>query len=408
MPLITRSDLRLALTTGLLNGFAHLSGLAFGYYAPLAVLAVCSGTYGSSLELGRQRILGSLLGGALLLVGLRGLQGLPMPVGLAITLGALRLIGGALGLKVGYKVGGMITVMGWLVHDDQLGTWLPLRLFWTVVGILVALLSLRLLWPSRSRSSVLACLADLFAGLADDLALEAAALAPDSPSDASVVGATGAMATGAVGPLPAGPVTGVPAPASHAAAHSASSAGEHPAAPASVLPQEPTARLRARQATLQTLRGQRPALDRELGSQPLRHPLHRLVDTLETAASRLLSASRELADQPLSERGTEPFLAALQADQAELLAALSARLAQWSRQLASRGEPLPPPPATPLRLPPAWQALEERFSDPRLDRLPPELLERLAARFTLGRQLHEAIETAERSWGLLASGRGVA
>ena len=53
MPLITRVDLRLALNTGLVNGFSSLSGLAFGYYAPLAVLAVCSGTYGSSLELGR-------------------------------------------------------------------------------------------------------------------------------------------------------------------------------------------------------------------------------------------------------------------------------------------------------------------------------------------------------------------
>jgi uncharacterized membrane protein YccC len=105
MSLINRADLRLVFTTGLLNGFSSLSGLAFGYYAPLAVLAVCSGTYGSSLELGRQRILGSLLGGILLVVGVRGLQGLPMPVGLAIALGSLRLIGGALGLKVGYKVG---------------------------------------------------------------------------------------------------------------------------------------------------------------------------------------------------------------------------------------------------------------------------------------------------------------
>lgn len=353
MPLITRPDLRLALTAGLLNGFGSLSGLAFGYYAPLAVLAVNSGTYGSSLELGRQRVLGSLLGGVLLLIGLRGLQGLPMPVGLAITLGALRLIGGALGLKVGYKVGGMITVMGWLVHDDQLGTWLPLRLFWTVIGILVALLSLRLFWPSRSRKAVLGNLSELFAGLAEDLDLEAAALAPG----------------------------------------------------AGFAPQLDASRIRARQACLQKLRGQRPALDLELGSQPFRHPLHRLVDTLETAASRLLSASRDLADQPLPAPGGEPLLETLQADQAELLQVLAGRLTLWSRLLGRDDGPLPSPPAAALQLPEAWQALEEQFNDPRLDRLPPELLERLAARFTLGRMLHEAIETTERSWATLSGDR---
>ena len=351
MPLINRADLRLVFTTGLLNGFSSFSGLAFGYYAPLAVLAVCSGTYGSSLELGRQRILGSLLGGILLVVGVRGLQGLPMPVGLAIALGSLRLICGALGLKVGYKVGGMIMVMGWIVHDNELGSWLPLRLTWTVVGILVALLSLRLFWPSRSQRAVLASLAELFAGLAEDLEFEAAALPPA-------------------------------------------------AAPAD--PAEAAARLRARQATLQKLRGQRPALDIELGTKPFRHPIHRLVETLEGAGSRLLSASHDLADQPLLEADAGALLESLQADQAELLRVLAARLALWSRLIGREAGSLPPPPASPLQLPPAWQGLEERFNDPRLDRLPPAQLERLAIRFTLGRLLHEAIETAERGWCLLS------
>jgi hypothetical protein len=58
--------------------------------------------------------------------------------------------------------------------------------------------------------------------------------------------------------------------------------------------------------------------------------------------------------------------------------------------------------ASPLQLPPAWQMLEERFNDPRLDRLPAAQLESLAIRFTLGRLLHEAIETAERGWRLLS------
>ena len=360
MPLITRADLRLTLTTGLVNGFSSISGLAYGYYAPLAVLAACSGTYGSSLEMGRQRILGSLLGGVLLEVGLRGLQGLPMPLGLAIALGSMRLIGGALGLKVGYKVGGIIMVMGWLVHDKELDDWLPLRLFWTVVGILMALLSLRLFWPSRSQRTVLATLADLFAGLAEDLELEATALAPPAAPQAATTGSA---------------------------------------------PEDGVARLRARQATLQKLREQRPALDRELGTQPFRHPLHRLVDSLEAAASRLLSARRELAEQPRLEQGSGSLLAILQADQAELLKVLAERLSLWSRLLGRERGLLPPPPGSPLLLPPAWQALEERFRDPRLDQLPPPQLEQLAARFTLGRLLHEAIETAERSWHTLSHDR---
>ena len=104
--LITRSELRLALTAGLGNGIAALSGLPNGMYVPLAVLATCTGTYGGSLGLGRQRILGSLLGMGLLLLGFDTLQAVPMPLSLALTLAALRLLGGLLRLEVGYKVGG--------------------------------------------------------------------------------------------------------------------------------------------------------------------------------------------------------------------------------------------------------------------------------------------------------------
>ena len=42
--LIRRSELRLALTAGLMNGFGALAPLAYGFYAPLAVLVVCTGT----------------------------------------------------------------------------------------------------------------------------------------------------------------------------------------------------------------------------------------------------------------------------------------------------------------------------------------------------------------------------
>ncbi|MFZ9849821.1 MAG: FUSC family protein, partial [Vulcanococcus sp.] len=110
-----RNAIRTAVTAGLANGFASITGLPDPQYVAMAVLAVSSGTYGASLELGRQRLLGTVLGSLLLLIGYTGLHALPLGVGLAITLGCLRLLGGLLSLKVGYKVGGMIVVMGWLV-----------------------------------------------------------------------------------------------------------------------------------------------------------------------------------------------------------------------------------------------------------------------------------------------------
>jgi TPP-dependent trihydroxycyclohexane-1,2-dione (THcHDO) dehydratase len=84
--MINRNGLRTALTAGLGNGFASITGIIDSQYVALAVLTVSSGTYGASLELGRQRILGTGLGSVLLLVGYEGLGNLPRPVGIAITL----------------------------------------------------------------------------------------------------------------------------------------------------------------------------------------------------------------------------------------------------------------------------------------------------------------------------------
>jgi len=131
---INRNALRTALTAGLGNGFAFITGLADGQYVALAVLSVSGGTYGGSIELGRQRLLGTVLGSILLLIGYECLKGLPLAVGLAITVGCLRLLGGALGLKVGYKVGGMIVVMGWLVHEGSLATWIPAQPAFVLAG----------------------------------------------------------------------------------------------------------------------------------------------------------------------------------------------------------------------------------------------------------------------------------
>ena len=83
--MINRNALRTALTAGLGNAFASLSGVEFSQYVALAVLAVSTGTYGGALALGRQRLLGTALGSVLLLIGYEGLRGVPMPLAIAST-----------------------------------------------------------------------------------------------------------------------------------------------------------------------------------------------------------------------------------------------------------------------------------------------------------------------------------
>ena len=72
--LISRAELRLAIAAGLSNGFAAMTGLAYGFYSPLAVVSVGTGSYGGAIELGRQRLPGTVLGPGLLLVGYWGLN----------------------------------------------------------------------------------------------------------------------------------------------------------------------------------------------------------------------------------------------------------------------------------------------------------------------------------------------
>ena len=347
--MINRNGLRTAFTAGLGNAFASLSGVGDSQYVSLAVLAVSTGTYGGALALGSQRLLGTALGSVLLLIGYEGLRGLPMPLALALTLGALRLLGGLLKLQVGYKVGGIVIVMGWLVHEGGLAAWIPLRFFWTCFGVLITLLALRLFWPARGLDSSLAQVATLPIQLQScfrDLAAR-------------------------VDPTRSGPV----------------------ADPVGI------DRYRALRNQLVAIRRQRPALLQELGSLPERHPATLLMANFEATASRLITLVGGLVREPPSLQDPQ-LVVQLHRAEAELLQALAGQLGQWERQIRGR-RGLPKPPDTGLQLPRSWQQLGQELNDPTANSASLERLERIASRLMLCRQAEQAISTAEANWAAI-------
>ncbi len=372
--LITRSDLRLAITAGLATGFTAITPLAFGVYLPQAVLAVCTGTYGSSLSMARQRIAGTLLGGAVVVVGYGPMQGWPFPLAIAVALSLLRLLGGWLGIK-GYKVGSFIVIMGWLVHNDQLASWIPLRLFWTCLGILVAMWSLRLFWPSLAIASSRSLWCTLLAGLAGDLQEAAQRLDPKP----------GPQATS-----PGGNLT--PTVATVATVRSA--------------PTHTPARFRADQLALQRrqsllqLRRLLPEVANELGTNPQLHPLYRLLRQLDRTGSLLIGSIDGLARQPTPRQDLAALLALHQAE-AEMLSYGAERLGQWILCLEQPGD-LPPPPG-PGESPVSWQQASSLLQDSSLDAISAERLQHLARRAFLCRQGYRAIEAMERDWRGLES-----
>lgn len=344
--MINRNGLRTAFTAGLGNAFASLSGVGDSQYVSLAVLAVSTGTYGGALALGSQRLLGTALGSVLLLIGYEGLRGIPMPLALALTLGALRLLGGLLKLQVGYKVGGIVIVMGWLVHEGGLATWIPLRFFWTCFGVLITLLALRLFWPARGLDNSLTLVAGLLGQLQScfrDLAARV-----DS-----------AMASQSSNPV------GID-------------------------------RYQALRNQLVAIRRQRPALLQELGTLPERHPATLLMANFDATATRLITLVGGLVRQPPSVQDPQ-LVVQLHRAEAELLEAMASHLGQWERQIRCR-RGLPEPPVTKLQPPPSWQELGRELNDPTANSASLELLERIASRLMLCRQAEQAIRDGEAHW----------
>lgn len=275
-----QSSLRLGLTVAVVQGFATLTGLPDITYASLAVLSVTVSTYGETYELGRQRLFGTLVGGLVVLVAYPALQGLPLVVGLPLALLLTRAIAGALRLSVGYSVGCMVVISGWVLHESQLESWIPLRLFWTLFGVLSTLWSLRLFWPALARQRQRQALVDLIGQLQQ--AWECHRLHHDQP----------------LAPL--------------------------------------------RRALLE-VRAQRTAALRELGSAAQRHPLAQVWQSLDTALEDqilILGEAQRLALPPWQ----DPAFTSLGHHLSERLVEVQGRLQTWQTLLQAQNLPSAPQP----------------------------------------------------------------
>ena len=348
----TRKDLRMALTAGLSNGFSLLSGVPFGYYMPLAVLACAGGTYGASVELGRQRLLGTVLGGVLLWISFDAFHSLPTTLAIPLTLGLMRLLGGMLKLKAGYKVGGLIVVMGWLVHSTNMRLWISLRLMWTVFGVIITLLNLRLFWPSSSVRLVMGQISGILQTLEAGLT-QAVAQLEDTTQQTAISG-------------------------------------------------EQLHQLMRDQ--LFSVRQVIPSLAGELGDNLERQPMHQLISALMASCSQMSTPIGGLLRQPAVRPELSQMREIHQAER-ELLSSLAARLRLWQRLLQQppkRGQLLPPAPQTALAIPEHWLTLYCSLDELDMGALQPRQLERIASRLQRCRQTLRAVQNTERLWIQLA------
>jgi hypothetical protein len=335
-----RDILRLALTVALVNGFALLTGLPFALYASLAVLSVTVGNYGNTLELGRQRLIGTLIGAIVVFFGYRAWGHLPDLVALPLALLLARLIAGSLRLTVGYTVCCFVVISGWLSHEHQLGSWIPLRLLWTAFGV-IALLSLRLFWPSTARLQQRQGLLQLLVDLGHTLQ-EFLQQAPGAERRRLLA-----------------------------------------------------QRLRGLRGSLLQLREQRLSALRELGPLASRHPVAQLWELLDHACENLildLDELRRLPDPHWQAWGLEPQ----HVDALVFSAAVADRMLAW--QAALRGSPvLQPPPRSPLpRLP--LNNLKTPQAEAACERLNPEQLQRLASRLVVLNRIGHILESTEQRW----------
>jgi hypothetical protein len=316
------------------------------------VLSVTVGNYGNTLELGRQRLVGTAIGAMVVFFGYRAWGHLPLVVALPLALLLARLIAGSLRLTVGYAVCCFVVVMGWLTHDQQLDSWIPLRLLWTAFGILMALLSLRLFWPSRARIQQREGLLQLLVDLGHTL-LQVVQHPPDAiQSQAQRRRQLGLQ-------------------------------------------------IRSLRITLLNLRDQRQGALLELGTMASQHPVARMWALLDQASEALILDLDELRRLPNADwQGW-----GLQGDYDAGLAFVQGvveRLLSWQQQLRGSSQ-LQPPPSQP-RSTLSLEALQSPESKAAYRRLSPEQLQRVAAQLMVLNRMDHTMESTERQWRAIVSG----
>ena len=150
---------------------------------------------------------------------------------------------------------------------------------------------------------------------------------------------------------------------------------------------------------LLALRRQRPALAQELGNNPERHPSYRLMASFDDTVSRLITSIGGLL-RHAPPAGSPVLVRRLNRAEADMLQVLVQRLELWQTLLAAprRHLRLPQPPDLPWQPPDTWLRLNEELNDPIANAAPLERLERIAIRLMLCRQAEQALRDGEANW----------
>jgi len=255
-----------------------------------------------------------------------------------------RLIAGSFRLTVGYTVCCFVVVMGWLTHDQQLDSWIPLRLLWTAFGILMALLSLRLFWPARARIQQREGLLKLLVDLGQSLQQ---AVQPQPQVQRRL---------------------------------------------------ELGQQVRSLRIELLSLRNQRQGALLELGSLASQHPVAKMWTLLDQASEALILDLDELRRLPnVDWQGW-----GLQGDYATgvtFVQGVAQRLLAWQEQLSDSLQ-LQPPPSSPRSTLPL-EALQSPESLAAYRLLNPKQLQRVASRWMVLNRMDETIASTERQWSAI-------
>jgi uncharacterized membrane protein YgaE (UPF0421/DUF939 family) len=135
-------SVRAAISGGLSVAIAQLLGFAFPLYALIGAILVMDLAAERTRQLGGQRFVGTLLGGALGSVACLALGRVPEVNALVITLGILlsMLVTYLLNLKDAAKIAGYVCGVVMLNHSEQPFVYAVYRVMETCLGLAVALL----------------------------------------------------------------------------------------------------------------------------------------------------------------------------------------------------------------------------------------------------------------------------